>query len=266
MTAAGPLAPVAAEVVVSRPLGGYQVLSLSLPALAAAPRPGQLVLATPGDRPLLQSSGRPVLWWISGSETERGFGSTLECVVRPGPGVPGTGERVGLLGPLGRAFTAPTQAVPVLVVGHEVGGAVARWWSRLLGARGVPAHLVLCADDPDDHVDPVTARRAAASVTLTTPDELAAAVADLSASTGAAAVYAVTPTALSAQLAEVAGERGLAAQVTVLDDAVLACGLGLCGGCEVPVRAAGRWVRPCVDGPVLRADLVDWARLRQVSR
>jgi dihydroorotate dehydrogenase electron transfer subunit len=41
----------------------------------------------------------------------------------------------------------------------------------------------------------------------------------------------------------------------------MACGIGVCMGCVLPVTGTDgitRIVRSCVDGPVFRADLVRW--------
>jgi NAD(P)H-flavin reductase len=49
-------------------------------------------------------------------------------------------------------------------------------------------------------------------------------------------------------------ERGVPAQLAL--ESGMACGFGACFGCVVPTRDGG-YVRVCVDGPVLDAELLD---------
>ena len=61
---------------------------------------------------------------------------------------------------------------------------------------------------------------------------------------------------------EVADAHGAAAQVAVEES--MACGIGVCMTCVMPVRGNDgetRMVRSCVEGPVFRGDRVRWADL-----
>jgi dihydroorotate dehydrogenase electron transfer subunit len=58
---------------------------------------------------------------------------------------------------------------------------------------------------------------------------------------------------------EVAATTGAVAQVAVEES--MACGVGVCMTCVLPVRGedgATRMVRSCVEGPVFRGDRVRW--------
>ena len=252
----------AGEVVANRPLGVYRQLSVVLPALAVAARPGQFVIAPPGrpDRVL------PRTWWVAGERTEAGFGSTLELVVPEGdgdaPALPEPGDLLELTGPIGRGFGMPTQPVTAIVATEGAAGAVGRWLAERLRGGGCSVHLVSCAVDPEQHVDLVQARRVADGVVLTRPEEAGSALRRLAGSTAASVLYAVGPVPLSATVARVAAEAGVVSQVTGVDiGGPGICGHGLCGGCDVPLARAGRQatgVRACAEGPVLRGDLVDW--------
>ena len=49
----------------------------------------------------------------------------------------------------------------------------------------------------------------------------------------------------------------------------MACGIGVCMTCVLPVRGddgASRFVRSCVDGPVFDADRVRWADVGTLPR
>ena len=79
---------------------------------------------------------------------------------------------------------------------------------------------------------------------------------------GADVVYAAGSTGLLAAVAAAAALRGQWCQVAL--ERPLTCATGLCHGCPVPVRdddGTAHLVRACVDGPVFRADRVDWAAL-----
>jgi dihydroorotate dehydrogenase electron transfer subunit len=57
----------------------------------------------------------------------------------------------------------------------------------------------------------------------------------------------------------VAREFAIPAQVAVEES--MACGIGVCMTCVLPVRGTdgqSRFVRSCVDGPVFSADRVRW--------
>lgn len=248
---------VGAEVVADRPLGAYRQLSLALPSTGVSARAGQFVVVPPAD----PRSVLPRSWWVCGAGDDPDYGSTLEVVVEESEPTPAVGEHLPVLGLLGRALAAPTPAVPAVVVGHEGGGAVARWWGARLRERGCAVHLVLVATDPDRQVDVVGARRTADTVLLT--DEPGAPAAVEAAVTGhaAAVLYAVTPLRLSATLAAVAQRWGLPSQLTAFEAGRTdRCGTGLCGGCDLETAASPRHrVRPCVDGPAVRGDLVRWA-------
>lgn len=261
----------AGEVVANRPLGAYRQLSVVLPALAAPARPGQFVIVPPAraDQVL------PRTWWVAGERTEPGFGTTLELVIPDeAPSAPGStagsagrlpdaGEELQLTGPVGRGFGLPTTPVTAVVAAQGAAGAAGRWLCELLRSVGCPAHLISCADEPEQHVDLVLARRSADGVVLTTPASAADTLAELAHELAPSVLYAVGPLALSRTVALVAEEAGAVSQVSGVDvGAGDRCGHGLCGTCDLPLRSAtggATTVRPCADGPVLRGAVVDWA-------
>lgn len=251
----------AGEVVADRPLGAYRQLSVVLPALETPARPGQFVIAPPAraDQVL------PRTWWVAGERTEPGFGTTLELVVAAEAAVPGPGEELWLTGPVGRGFGLPTTPVTAVVVTQGAAGAAGRWLCELLRAAGCEVHLVSCADEPEQHVDLVQARRAADGVVLTEPDDVADVLGDLAGRVAPSVLYAVGPVSLSRTVAVVADRGGAVSQVSGLDiGGEGVCGHGLCGACDLPLRAdaagASR-IRPCADGPVLRGSVVAWESL-----
>ncbi|MCK0114244.1 hypothetical protein MWU75_19065 [Ornithinimicrobium sp. F0845] len=252
----------AGEVVANRPLGAYRQLSVVLPALATPARPGQFVITPPAraDQVL------PRTWWVAGERTEPGFGTTLELVVPDPPGgsgaLPAPGDELLLTGPVGRGFGLPTTPVTAVVATQGAAGAAGRWLCERLRTVGCAVHLVSCADEPEQHVDLVLARRSADGVILTEPAGAEAALTSLTERVHPSVLYAVGPLSLSRTVAEVAAGTGAVSQVSGVDiGADGLCGHGLCGACDLPLHesaGSGSTVRPCAEGPVLRGGLVDW--------
>ena len=63
------------------------------------------------------------------------------------------------------------------------------------------------------------------------------------------------PTPMLRALERFATEHGRSLQVSVEEH--MGCGIGTCQGCVVK-SADGRWVKACVEGPVFRAQDLDW--------
>jgi dihydroorotate dehydrogenase electron transfer subunit len=231
--------------------------------------PGQFVMLSPGarggaerDDPLLP---RPMAVYRErraggGAEIEvlykvAGRGTALLADARPG-------DRVRVLGPLGRGFPLPPDGARALLVGGGTGIAslyelAARAAARadvrvLLGARAAGdlmgradfaalagvALRVATEDGSEGHRGLVT-------------ELLAQELAD-----GDAVVYACGPTPMmraAACLAE--GRRTL-----VSLENPMACGFGVCLGCAAPL-AGGGFGLVCRDGPVFEAARVDWENL-----
>lgn len=267
-TGAGPV--VHATVSAVRPVGGYDVLSLSVPSSPGweRARPGQLVVV-PGDPGLGQVL--PEVHWLADVDVDLVHGTTVELVLPAGAPVPG--ERLRLLGPLGRGFPLPTRPVPTLVVAHEGSAAPVRWLVRLLRERGCAVHVLLSADDPDGHLDPGVLRRLAQSVVLTDRESLGAALAAALDDPGAdpALVLATGPDDVVREVVAHAVPRGRVVRVAALDpDSGTVCGTGVCGCCDLTVDDGDRRrrVRPCLDGPVLPGEWLvpDGAGVRRASR
>jgi dihydroorotate dehydrogenase electron transfer subunit len=77
-------------------------------------------------------------------------------------------------------------------------------------------------------------------------------------------VYACGPMAMLQAVSDVAAARAIRVQVAVEES--MACGIGVCMTCVLPVRGAdgtSRFVRSCVEGPVFDGLAVRW---RDVGR
>jgi len=68
-------------------------------------------------------------------------------------------------------------------------------------------------------------------------------------------VYGCGPTAMMAQVARMCAEAGVACYCSF--EQRMGCGVGACLSCAIGA-AGGGYLRVCKDGPVFRADAVDW--------
>lgn len=252
---------VSATVTAVRAAGRYDVVSLVVPQDDRWPsaRPGQLIVVPghPSDGEIF-----PSVHWLAGCELDPLHGTSIELVL-PATRETGSGERLRVLGPLGRGFAAPSQPVSALLVAQGRGAVPMRWLATLLRDRGCAVHVLLCADDPEEHLDLVHLRRYARSVVLARPTDLADTLARMldDPEVDPAVVYAAAPRAALVLTARAAVPRGRAVRVAALDlDAPLVCGTGLCGGCDLPTtpgRDGSRVaVRTCLEGPVVPGQLL----------
>jgi dihydroorotate dehydrogenase electron transfer subunit len=154
-----------------------------------------------------------------------------------------------------------------VLVGGGYGTAPLIPLAQALIAAGSPVEINVGAATASRLFGELVAKRTAGSVTVTTDDgtageqgrvtdALPAAIDRI----GAEVVYACGPMAMLQAVGEVAKAKGIRAQVAVEES--MACGIGVCMTCVLPVRGddgKSRFVRSCVDGPVFDAERIRWA-------
>ena len=260
------------EVLSNRRTGAYHSITLVAPDVADKARPGQFVeIAVPGGRDFLLR--RP--FSIHQASRRGGWAGTLEIVLEAGG--PGTAWLAGVkthdvldvIGPLGRPFSYPAELTSCLLVGGGYGAAPIYFLAEELRARNKSVSMILGARDHERVFKPIEGKRLADSVVVTTEDgsmgergrvtdALPAAVAR----TGAQVVYACGPNAMLRAVAEYCLSRGIPCQVAV--EEMMACGLGVCWTCAVPMIAKdgrGWWnMRACLEGPVFNGARIWWDR------
>jgi dihydroorotate dehydrogenase electron transfer subunit len=265
---------VAGEVVANRRAGAYHHLTLVAPGVAEVARPGQFVALAVGGPTSANLLRR--CFSIHKVKPSGTFGGTVDLVVAAhGPGTTWlTGlrahDRVDVVGPLGRPFPVPTDPVPCVLVGGGYGSAPLFWLAEALHERGCTVEMVLGAASEDRLFGVVEARRSADGVTVTTDDGssgrrgwVSDALGDVIDRTGAGVVYGCGPMAMLRSVTEIATAHGAVAQVAV--EEAMACGVGVCMTCVLPVTGNDgitRMVRSCVEGPVFRGDRVRWDAFR----
>ncbi len=258
------------EVLSVRKVGDYLSMTVVAPGIPEQARPGQFVAVRVGgpDSALLLRRAFSIY-----TVSERGvYGGTVEFVFS----VTGAGtawlsrlrphEPIDVVGPLGRPFKLPKDAVPVTLVGGGYGSAPLIQTGQALRDRGCRLHFVLGAGSRQRLFGDLDAKRMSSSVVFTTDDgsygergrvsDVLPAVLER---TRSEVVYACGPMPMLEAVARVAHEHGVASQVLV--EEAMACGIGVCMTCVLPVVGddnVTRMVRSCVEGPVFLGDRVRW--------
>lgn len=179
------------------------------------------------------------------------------------------GERVPLVGPLGRGFqqVAPEAGIgsPALLVGGGTGIASLYEWAKVLGETGRRVVVMLGARTGADLLGWSDFEALGVELVGTTEDGSAGTQglvtgpleARLREARGAT-VYAVGPTPMMRACAALAETWGARCFVSLENP--MACGFGVCLGCAAP-RQGGGFALVCRTGPVFDAREIDWAGL-----
>ena len=261
---------VAGEVIATRRVGAYQHLTIVAPGVAEAARPGQFVALAVGGPTSANLLRR--CFSLHKVSPSGAYGGTLDVVIAAkGPGTQWLAglrahDKVDVVAPLGRPFPIPTEPVACVLVGGGYGSAPLFWLADVLRERGCHVEMVLGAASEDRLFGVAEARRSADGVTVTTDDGSAGrrgwvsdVLPEIITRTSAAVVYGCGPMGMLRSITEVATAHGAVAQVAVEES--MACGVGVCMTCVMPVRGkdgSTRMVRSCVEGPVFRGDRVRW--------
>ena len=258
------------ELVASRRVGAYQHLTFVAPGIAELARPGHFVALAVGGPTSANLLRRCFsIHRVTPSGT---YGGTVDVVVSAvGVGTEWiaslrTHDTTSIIGPLGRPFPLPTEPVACVLVGGGYGSAPLFWLAERLRERGCHIEMVLGAASESRLFGVVDARRAADGVTVCTDDGSAGhrgwvsdVLPGVISSSAASAVYGCGPMGMLESVTRIATQHGAVAQVAV--EEAMACGVGVCMTCVLPVRGhdgATRMVRSCVEGPVFRGDRVRW--------
>lgn len=242
---------------------GLRRLILEIAGGFDAPLPGQFVNLRIGENldPLLR---RPfsVYSWAGGDPASLGilyapvgrWTRTLASCSQ--------GTELNVLGPLGSAYEVGSEDVSVLVAGGR-GVAPLIFLAEHLAERGLSLVTLLGARTSGDlYMEGALGR---AEVKLTTEDGskgIRGVVTDLlepelALHGGGASVYSCGPVRMLRATSEICARMGVAHQASV--ETVFACGVGVCRGCTVHTPDPNApYLMACSDGPVLRAERVDW--------
>ena len=261
---------VTGELIATSRVGAYHHLTFVAPGVAQHARPGQFVALEVGGDTSANLLRR--CFSIHKVSPIGAGGGTVEVVVAVrGPGTRwladlGTHHEVNLIGPLGRGFPLPTDPVCCVLVGGGYGSAPLFWLAAALRERGCHVEMVLGAATRDRLFGVMEARSAADGVTVTTDDGsmgikgwVSAVLPEVIRRSGAEVVYGCGPMAMLKSITDVATAHGAIAHVAVEES--MACGIGVCMTCVIPVIGEDgltRMARSCIEGPVFSGDRIRW--------
>jgi dihydroorotate dehydrogenase electron transfer subunit len=238
------------------------VMTLDAPSIAERSRPGQFVMVRSLGTwdPLL-----PRAFSIYHADAEAGCIQIMYREVGRGTQrlrLHEPGQRVHLWGPLGTHFPLP-EGERVVLVGGGVGVPPLVYWATYLAQLTVPMDVIalIGAAKQEFLVGLEHLRRARAEVRVATDDGSAGHhgyVTELLPELledGRASVYACGPMGMLAAVSRIAEAREVPTWLAL--EAPMACGMGACLGCTVPLRAGG-FARVCTEGPVFPAASIAW--------
>jgi dihydroorotate dehydrogenase electron transfer subunit len=263
----GPL-QVRGTVLTVRQIDAYYAMTLVAPGIAARFKPGQFVALAVGG----PDTSMPLRRAFSIHDVRPDHGGTVEFIFAvSGRGTRWLAERrardvLDVTGPLGRPFPVPRDPVSCLLVGGGYGSAPLFALADRLRERRCSVDFLLGAASGDRVFGALTARRTGRSATITTVDGslgVRGIVTDMLGQVIHEArtdvIYACGPMAMLRQVTALARRYDIPVQVAVEES--MACGIGVCMTCVLPVVASDgitRMVRSCVDGPVFRGEQVRW--------
>jgi dihydroorotate dehydrogenase electron transfer subunit len=243
------------------------LMGLKSARIAASAGPGQFVMlrVRQGVDPLLR---RP--FSICGAQGELFL--ILYRVVGKGTGIMAgdirKGDRLSVLGPLGRGFRVPAGDGPFLLVAGGVGIAPLLFLASTLNAGSLS---FMAGFGSAAEIIPVgEILGSAVSPDISTDDGSAGypgLVTDLleerlkQSRTEGSFLFACGPKPMLKRVALMAKARGMSCQISL--EATMACGLGACQGCAVKVSADAQksYCHVCRDGPVFSVRAIDWEEL-----
>ncbi len=258
------------EVFSIKRVGDYQHLTIVADGIAERTRPGNFVaLAVGGESSAILLRRAFSIYRVRPAGV---YGGTVEIIFA----AHGAGTRwmdhlqphdpIDVVGPLGRPFKLPKEPVACALVGGGYGSAPLFSLAERLRERRCAVHMVLGAAGEARLFGALEAKRSAQSVTVTTVDGsvgIKGLVTDvlpgLIARHQIEVVYSCGPMGMLKAVTDVAVQHGAWSQTAVEES--MACGIGVCMTCVLPVRGDDgviRMSRSCVEGPVFAGDRVCW--------
>ena len=251
-----------------RRVDAYHAMTVVAPPIAERFRPGQFVAVAVGGPHTAMLLRRA----FSIYDVRPDHGGTVEFVFAAlGRGTQWLARRrardsLDITGPLGRPFPIPRDPVNCLLIGGGYGSSPLFSLADRLRARGCQVDFLLGAASADRVFGALTARRSGRTAMITTDDGSLGArgiVTDVLSQVIHDArtdvIYACGPMPMLREVTSDAGKYDIPVFASVEES--MACGIGVCMSCVLPVRGTDgitRMVRSCVDGPVFRADQVRW--------
>ncbi len=264
-----------APIISNKKVGQYHQIIVNVGDLASNCKPGNFVaINVGGDTSSMILRRAFAISRVSVSAT---FGGTMELIVAPhGQGskwlcAQGEGVVLDIVAPLGTAFGIPTEAVSVLLVGGGYGSAPLFGLAEVLNARGCRVDMLLGASTASKIYAPMEGKRAVNSIRIYTEDgtmgqmgRVTDPIPEIINDLDVAVVYSCGPMAMLSAITKIADSLSVVHQCAV--EEAMACGIGVCMTCVLPVRnddGSVAMLRSCIDGPVMDGSKVQWSQVGQ---
>lgn len=263
-------AQILATVVGNKRVGQYHQILISVGDLVSLCRPGNFVAISVGG-----PSSRMVLrraFAISRTTTSPQFGGTIELIVAPHGNGSGwlcalpEGSEIDITLPLGTAFGIPTTNVNALLIGGGYGSAPLFGLAEVLKDRGCRVDMLLGASTAAKIYAPLEGKRSVNSLRIFTEDgsmgetgRITSPLFQLINELQVDVIYSCGPMAMLRAISELLEGGDVVHQCAV--EEAMACGIGICMTCVLPVRVESGKVsnlRSCIDGPVMDGSMIEW--------
>ena len=260
-----------APIVSNKKVGQYHQIIINIGDLASLCKAGNFVAINVGG-----DSSSMILrraFAISRVSVNSTFGGTMELIAAPhGQGskwlcAQGEGAVLDIVAPLGTAFGIPTEPVPVLLVGGGYGSAPLFGLAEVLNARGCRVDMLLGASTASKIYAPMEGKRAVNSMRIYTEDgsmgqvgRVTDPIAEIIKDLDIAVVYSCGPMQMLSAITKITESLAVVHQCAV--EEAMACGIGVCMTCVLPVENEDGTVsmlRSCIDGPVMDGSKVQWS-------
>lgn len=260
-----------AEILWNRSIApGVFLMALRSPEVVAAAGPGQFVMVRVSRRfdPLLR---RP--FSIAGVRGDDQF-LLLYRVIGRGTGIMAEkeeGERLSILGPLGRGFEITGAEEVAILAAGGMGVAPLFFLAQTLKSR--KAHFLMGFGGSRDVINPDEMGLGEIEVSVATEDGTCGRtglVTDLletsllrhGSERATVSIFACGPLPMLKEVAKMTLNEHLPCQVSL--ETSMACGLGACQGCAAKASSSEERVfyHVCQDGPVFPVRAIDWSSLQ----
>ena len=261
---------ISATVVSNKRIGAYHQIILGVGSIVSTIRPGNFIavkVGGPDSRMVLRRA-----FAISRVSDSTSFGGTVELIVAPhGSGSSwlcsqGEGSELDVVVPLGKSFGIPSQPANALLVGGGYGSAPLFGLAEVLRERGSRVEMLLGASSGKKIYAPMEGKRSVSSLKIYTEDgsmgekgRVTSPIPALIEEGRVDVIYSCGPMAMLRVISEMVEGTGVVHQCAV--EEAMACGIGICMTCVLPIRNADGTVsnlRSCIDGPVMDGSTVCW--------
>ncbi len=259
------------KILSNRKIGAYHHIIIEIEGIAEGAKPGNFIAISVGG----VESNMPLrrIFAIYRSKAQSKYGSIVEIIVaESGKGSAWLtrqieGSTLYITGPLGTSFPIPADPINVAIIGGGYGAAPLFDLAETLKNKGCRVDALIGAATSAKIFAPLEGKRTVNSITITTEDGSAGkkgritdVLEDLLKENQIELIYSCGPMGMLKAVHEIAERLSIAHQISVEES--MACGIGICMTCVLPIRGDDgivRMLRSCIDGPVIDGEKLIWS-------